>query len=398
MTSSGHPPFAFARTEVAVIGGGIVGMCLAGFLAGQGREVTLLDAGGSAASTANAGSLHVQMQSRFMRLFPDRVRGLELQMPLYPKAVDFWRSFERALDADFELKMSGGLMVAETPEQFEFLMMKSRRERELGLSVELLDRHELERIAPYLGPNALGAELCANEGKVNPLKCNAQIRAWAVRAGVTIVDGCKVGAIAPGEAGAGYTLSTPSGTLAARQVAVAAGPGAQALMASAGACLPVEPEPLHMNITEAAPPLILHLVQHAERSITLKQLATGQVVIGGGWPARLDAGAHYPVVDAASLIGNVSLAQFMVPALAPLHIVRTWAGVNSKVDGRGVLGEMPGMPGLYAAIPGDAGYTLGPLTARLVADLMTGRDPGEDMSPYAPARLRPQALRAAVAG
>ena len=383
------------RADVAVIGAGIVGLCLAGLLAQRGRDVVLIDAGGSAASTANAGSLHVQMQSRFMRLFPERVAGFEQQLPLYPKAVEYWREFERAIGGDFEMKVSGGLMIAETPEQFEFLVIKSRRERELGLSVELLERADLARIAPYLGPAALGAELCADEGKLNPLKCNAQVRAWAVRMGVTIVDRCKVEYLHAGHPG--FTLTTILGTLDARQVAVAAGPGARALMNTAGAYLPVEPEPLHMNITEAAPPLILHLVQHAERSITLKQLATGQVVIGGGWPAKLAPGSDYPVVDPASMIGNVSLAQFMVPALAQLQIIRTWAGLNSKVDGRGVLGEWPGVPDLYAAIPGDAGYTLGPLTACLVADLMTDRDPGVDMRPYSPMRLQHETLRAMAA-
>ncbi|WP_438391282.1 NAD(P)/FAD-dependent oxidoreductase [Caballeronia sp. DA-9] len=394
MIASSEEALPRRHVDVAVIGAGIVGLCLAGFLAQAGRDVVLIDAGGSAASTANAGSLHVQMQSRFMRLFPDRVAGFEQQLPLYPKAVAFWREFERAIGADFEMKVSGGLMIAETPEQFDFLVSKSRRERELGLSVELLDRAELERIAPYLGASAFGAELCADEGKLNPLKCNAQVRAWATRMGVTIVDRCKVERLYASNPG--FTLNTPHGALTTKQVAVAAGPGARALMNSAGAYLPVEAEPLHMNITEAAPPLITHLVQHAERSITLKQLATGQIVIGGGWPAKLAEGTEYPVVDPVSMIGNLSLARFMVPALVSLQIIRTWAGVNSKVDGRGVLGEMPGMPGLHAAIPGDAGYTLGPLTARVVAALMTGRDPGVDVTPYSPARLRPETLRSVV--
>jgi glycine/D-amino acid oxidase-like deaminating enzyme len=51
---------------------------------------------------------------------------------------------------------------------------------------------------------------------------------------------------------------------------------------------------------------------------------------------------------------------------------------------------------LHAAIPGDAGYTLGPLTARMVADLMTGRDPGTDMRPYSPMRLRPEELQVLI--
>ena len=45
-------------------------------------------------------------------------------------------------------------------------------------------------------------------------------------------------------------------------------------------------DPLHMNITEGTAPFITHLVQHADRPITLKQLGNGQAVIGGGWPAE----------------------------------------------------------------------------------------------------------------
>lgn len=375
----------FARTDIAVIGGGIVGMSVAGFLAHEGCEVVVLDAAIAGGSTANAGSLHVQMQSRFMRLFPHRVAGMERQLPLYPEAVRFWRDFEAATGGHFELKISGGLMVAETPQQLDFLVTKSRRERELGLSTEMLGRDDLRRLAPWLGRQIVGAELCADEGKLNPLKCNAAVRAWACRAGTTVVEPCAVRAVEPD--GAGYVLRTARGPLRARRVVVAAGAGARALMEGQGVPLPVDPEPLQMTITEAAPPYISHLVQHAERSITLKQLATGQVVIGGGWPARLDAGATQPVVEFGSLAGNLALAQALVPSLAPLQVIRTWAGINAKVDGRGVLGEMPGRPRLYAAIPGDAGYTLGPLSARIVADIVLGREPGVDLAPYATDRF-----------
>ena len=130
-----------------------------------------------------------------------------------------------------------------------------------------------------------------------------------------------------------------------------------------------------------------HLVQHAERSITLKQFGSGQIVIGGGWPAHLSDKRSHPTVELASLIGNATLAQYMVPKIAPLRIIRTWAGINSKVDGRGVLGAFPGVDGLFIAIPGDAGYTLGPLSARLVADSMLRRTMSEDLTPYSPERF-----------
>ena len=49
-------------------------------------------------------------------------------------------------------------------------------------------------------------------------------------------------------------------------------------------------------------------------------------------------------------------------------------GINPYVDGRSVLGPAPNHPGLFFALGGDAGYTLGPLVARLAADAVLGRD------------------------
>jgi glycine/D-amino acid oxidase-like deaminating enzyme len=142
-----------------------------------------------------------------------------------------------------------------------------------------------------------------------------------------------------------------------------------------------------MNITEPAEKVVLHLVQHAERPITLKQLAGGQVVIGGGWPARLSGPNEHPTVERASVIGNLALAQHIVPMLAGLRLIRTWAGVNTSVDGRCVLGPAPLHPNLFIAVPGDAGYTLGPLVARLVADAMLGRRPELPIDAFSPARF-----------
>ena len=60
--------------------------------------------------------------------------------------------------------------------------------------------------------------------------------------------------------------------VAAGRVVIAAGAGTGALRGAVRPAVPASAEPLHMNITEAAAPIIRHLVQHAERMITLKQL------------------------------------------------------------------------------------------------------------------------------
>jgi glycine/D-amino acid oxidase-like deaminating enzyme len=373
------------RHEAIVIGGGVVGTVLAGLLAEAGLAVAILDQGDGAGTTSNAGSLHVQMQSRFMRLYPESVPGMESQLPWYPKAVRVWAALERRLGADFELRMTGGLMVAETDDQMAFLGAKALRERELGLEVEILDRGQLDRIAPYLGPAIVGAELCADEGKLNPLRANSVLRAWAAGLGVSRCSGRWVDAIE--SEGDAYRVRAGGVSHRAARVIVAAAWGSGSLLRPFGLDIPSLAEPLHINITEPAEYRIDRLIQHADRMITIKQLATGQVVIGGGWPARPGRGRTVPGVDLDSLVSSVTLAQHVVPGLAALQILRSWAGNNTAVDGRGVLGPVPGHPGLFVAIPGDAGYTLGPLSAEIVADAVLERQPRHGVQLFAPERF-----------
>ena len=172
-----------------IVGGGIVGMCLAWFLAEEGHDVAVVDDGRHAGTIANAGGLHVQLQSRFMRLYPEMVPAFEETLPFYPRAVRHWQALAARLGEDIELAVTGGLMVAESSEQYAFLEKKCRREQQLGLEVEMLDRAALDRIAPYFAASIVGAELCATEGKVNPLLANQAIRRKALAAGVVHCTG-----------------------------------------------------------------------------------------------------------------------------------------------------------------------------------------------------------------
>lgn len=371
--------------DTVVIGGGIVGLCISWFLAQEGAEVVCIDAGNQAGSNANAGSLHVQMQSRFMRMFPDLVPAYEPTMPIYPLAVDYWQEINDSLEEYIELQINGGLMVAENQEQMDFLAYKIHRERKFGVETELIGRAELHRLAPYLSDVIIGAVFCPKEGKINPLLANAAIRRKAIESGVVLQTETQVTDIAKNRSG--FSLETTKGWFQTGRVVVAAGAGSGVIAAMLGVHLPLVAEPLHMNITEPAESIIDHLLQHADRPITMKQLAAGQVIIGGGWPARLVGEGGHPTVNLESIIGNLSLAQHMVPRIGDIRIIRTWAGVNPTADLRSILGSVTSLPGVYFAIPGDAGYTLGPYCARLLTELMLGRDPGFDIKPFSPMRF-----------
>ena len=159
--------------------------------------MAVVDDGRHAGTIANAGGLHVQLQSRFMRLYPEMVPAFEETLPFYPRAVRHWQALAARLGEDIELAVTGGLMVAESREQYEFLEKKCRREQQLGLEVEMLDRAALDRIAPYFAPGIVGAELCATEGKVNPLLANQAIRRKALAAGRRALHGDARAAASP---------------------------------------------------------------------------------------------------------------------------------------------------------------------------------------------------------
>ncbi len=372
--------------EVLVIGGGIVGLSASWFLAEEGVGVLCLDAGHDAGSAANAGSLHGQMQSRMHRQFPEQLANYLQMLPTYPRAIDHWAEIAGRLGEDIEYRITGGLMIAETGEQMTALANKSRTEHKYGIESSLIGQRELLDLAPYLNPSVLGALHCPKEGKINPLPAMAAVRRQAIGAGAHIRDNTLVKRLQRGDSG--YLAVTERGTIRVPQVVVAAGAGSGRLAATLGLQLPCAAELLQMCITEPSAPLTHHLVQHAAEAITIKQLGTGQILIGGGWPATRHRDELPPAVVARSLTGNLLLAQHLVPDIAGLQLQRTWAGVNTLVDLVSVLGPVESLPGLHFAVPGDAGFTLGPYCARLVVDAMLGRSPDYPLQPFSPNRFQ----------
>ncbi len=369
--------------DALVVGGGVTGTAAALALAERGARVTILDAGTNAGSNTNAGSLHVQMQSRFMRLYPDQVPNVEAALPFYREATEEWVRLDRELGG-IDLLQNGGLMLAESDDQLAFLEMKVARETAKGLAVEILDRTALNRVAPWLGPQIVGAELCREEGKLNPLLANAKLGARAAAAGVTRHT-ARIDTLE--QTSSGVTAIAGQEHYQADQVIVAAAWGSGRLAMPFGLAIPSKSEPLHMNITESGAPQISHLVQHAERSITLKQFGSGQIVIGGGWPAHDLGETQPPTIALNSLLGNVALAARIVPGIGKLRIIRTWAGMNTTTDGASVIGRLPSADRVIMALPGDAGYTLGPLVGRIAAEMALDMKPSMDVKLFAPDRF-----------
>jgi len=373
------------RTDVLVVGGGVLGSNLGWALAREGVDVLVVDRDdlNLQASGANAGSLHVQLLSFDFGAKAQEGGGpAAATLPLGPLAVALWQQLQRECVEDFELKITGGLMVADSAEGMRFLQAKAALERSHGIEAHVIDARELRRLAPALSQELLGAEWCPMEGKINPLRATYAVATLAARRGARFLRGCDVQAIERHAGrGAGFSVRTSRGKIRAGRIVNASGAWSSTIGAMLGVTIPVRGAPLQMIVTEPAPPLVEHLVAHADRHLSMKQAASGGLIIGGGWTAAYDEDLRCNRAERASIEGNLWVAQRVLPALAGLHVLRCWAGMNVNIDGAPILGEVPGVPGFYNAVTSN-GYTLAPIAARIVADLMVRGDAGLDVTPY----------------
>lgn len=371
-----------ATVDTLVIGGGVMGSCVAYWLAHEGIDVMVVerDDMNLQASGANAGSLHVQLLAfDFAVGAPSAGNRAADTLPLGPASIALWQEIERDTGEDLEIKVTGGLMLGASERDIEFLKAKVALEKSRGIDAELIGANELREREPSIGETAIAAEWCPGEGKINPLRGTYAVIAKARELGARFRRGSDVQAIA--RHGAGWKVTTSRGEIRCGRIVNAAGPWAAHIAALVGVSIPVRGAPLQMIVTEPTAPALTGLVAYAGRHLTLKQMASGAFMIGGGWTAGLDEKQKLSQALRTSVEGNLWIASRAVPALRDLHAIRIWAGMNVNIDRAPILGEVPGLPGFYTCVSSN-GYTLAPVLARLTAEMIAGRSTSLPVEPY----------------
>jgi sarcosine oxidase subunit beta len=185
----------------------------------------------------------------------------------------------------------------------------------------------------------------------------------------------------------GYRVTAGGQSWSAAMVMNLAGPWITPVAALSGIRLTMSPVAIQMHVTTRIPPVMECLVQHIGEGLSVKQVSAGQILVGGGWPARTIDLDGRSSVSAASLRGNLALAVRILPFLRELRLLRTWAGpLAATPDEMPVIGEVPGWPGYFVA-GGTYTFTLAPLWARCLTALAEDRDPPADLAGLSPERL-----------
>jgi D-hydroxyproline dehydrogenase len=410
-----------ASCEIAVVGAGVVGLTIALHLAHEGHEVVLVDPNlpGSGASWGNAGTiadyavmpvgtpdvLRNLPSLLFNRNSPLSIRRgamgalapwlLRFARQSLPKAAARnaaaiaqlvstagagWENLAAVVGGEDILQHRGCVYLYETPAEFRAAGADMAGRRALGIEVDLLTPDEIAALEPGLPPLAGGAAFFPQAIFLNdPGRMMLHLTQAVEAAGVhhlalrveqleRLVDG--------------VALHAPGVRLHVRRVILAAGAHSRELARQAGDRVPLDTERGYHVEWDMDLPLLSRPACPTSRGFYLCPMQ-GRLRVAG----TVELGGLTAPPSAHRIDRLVEGARAVFPDLGEPS--REWMGFRpSMPDSLPVIG--PGRLGaevIHAYGHGHIGLTLAPITARIVADLVAGREPELDLGPYLPTRF-----------
>lgn len=358
------PGRAPVNTDVAIVGGGIAGSCAAFALRRMGIDVVLLerDLCGSRASGVNYGG--VRRQGRPVS-----------QLPLSQRAHEIWQRLPELIGTDGEYVQSGHLKLARSPEDMAALENYYAATRDFGLDLQLIPGARLRASHPWLGPKVVGGSLCPLDGHANPRLVSPAFARAAEGAGARVMERTSVSSI--DHDGQAFFLRCDNGVaLRARKLVNCAGAWAGAIAAQFGEPVPMQAAYPAMAVTEPLPFFLPWSTGVEGGSLYFRQVARGNVVVGGG-RGRATGGGQVRSTREATL---AILAQTMeiIPHLRGAQVIRTWSGTEGfTADRLPILGPSQTTPGLVHGFGfSGAGFQIGLAVGEVLAELVRdGKSP-----------------------
>ncbi|BDG60767.1 glycine oxidase ThiO [Caldinitratiruptor microaerophilus] len=378
--------------DVVVVGGGIVGLSAAYYLAGEGARVTLVERQrpGAGATGASAGMLAAQLEpSGPGPLFDMALRARDLYGSL---AADLLAE----TGVDIGLVRGGILALAPAgPEpagdpdgEAARLRDAVRWQNEAGAAAAWWEPAQVEAYVPGV-QRCLGGLYAERDAFLVPEHAAFALAAACRRRGVEVLNGVQVtGFLRDGARVTG--VRTDAGDRAAGEVVLAAGAWSGSLAALLDLHVPVLPVRGQILVLDPEPDRAggdwrsRGTPVYSDHSYLVPR-RDGRVLVG----ATVEPGEWRAEPTAAGLAHLAGVVRRIVPALEAAAVIGWRVGLRPGTpDGLPVIGRPEGRPGLVLATGHFRnGILLGPLTGRLVAALCAGRRPEIDLTPFSPDRF-----------
>ncbi|MBX3299664.1 MAG: glycine oxidase ThiO [Acidobacteria bacterium] len=375
------------RSDVLVIGGGVIGLAIAREAGRRGLRVTVVDRAecGREASWAAAGMLGTQTETEHGGDFFELCRR---SAALFPALAD------ELLDEtgiDVELDTAGTISVAFSEPELERLADSTKWQREAGLRADIISAADIRRAEPFISTDAAGGVFMPDDGQVDNRRLVEALRASAESAGVSIVENEEIaGLVTSG----GAVTGARSGTAVweADHTVVATGAWTSLIKLGEIGSLPeIKPIRGQIAVYKTAKRLFTHVL-HA-RGGYLVPRRDGRVLIGA---TAEDVGFDKSSTSAAGEWLR-SVAVGTAPGLANLSFSDGWAGLRPGTpDGDPMIGGFGGLEGLTLAVGHYRnGILLAPITAKMVADRILGEYEYPIANAFLPDRFRFRAVNEA---
>ncbi|GAA0690836.1 FAD-binding oxidoreductase [Marinobacterium maritimum] len=405
--------------EILVLGAGMVGVSVAWHLQQRGHQVTLVDRRepGREASFGNAGL--IQREAVFpygfprdlatlLRVLPNRETDIRYQISGMLKAAgplfSYWRHsaparyqqivpsyaalISRSLESHAEMiqaagaeqliRKTGYIDAFRTAKAFETESRRAERYiREFGIELQILDGDALSRLEPDMAPGMVGAIHWTQPwGAVSPGGLVAAYAdAFKASGGQFVQSELK----SLSRQGQGWQAQLADQTLEAEQVVLAMGPWSARWLATQGSSAPLFiKRGYHMHYSAGEGATLNNWLIDAEKGYLLAPMQAGIRLTSGAELARYDSPPCYKQLEAAE-----ALARKFFPLGERLNAKPWMGGRPCMPDMKPVIGPVPKQAGLWAAFGhGHQGFTLGPVTGKLLSQMMDGEMPEVDMTPY----------------
>jgi glycine oxidase len=355
-------PTPTAAPDVAVIGGGVIGLSVAWSAARRGLSVTVLDRGplGEGASRVAAGMLAPISEADAGE--PAILRAGLASARRWPA---FAAELEQASGASAGYRRCGTLVVARDADEAEALDRERALREELGLPVARLRGSEARRLEPGLATGVRAALGVPDDHAVDPRALVAALVVACERTCVALRTG--------------VAIDDPRAVRAGRVVLATgawAGPPVR----------PVKGQILRLRDPEG-PGLLDRVIRH-ERFYLVPR-GDGRYVLG----ATMEERGFDTTVTAGGVRELLQEAQLLVPGLDELVLEEASAGLRPGTPDNGpLLGEGP--DGLvWAAGHHRNGVLLAPLTGEAIGALLAGEAMPDEAMPFSPARFAEVAAR-----